>query len=81
MAAGVKKVKTLFTFETVSAALDCELIFKGLEIPCRVIPAPRTLSSSCVYAVSTETGDPEGLGDLLRQRGAEYVKVFEIEEG
>jgi hypothetical protein len=77
---GVYRVKALFTFETVSAALDCELIFQGLEIPCRVIPAPRRLSSSCVYAISAETGDPRGLGDLLRQRGAEYVRVFEIEE-
>jgi hypothetical protein len=74
-------VKALFTFETVSAALDCELIFQGLEIPCRVAPVPRGLSTSCGYAVSAETGDPEGLGALLRQRGAGYVNIFTIEEG
>ncbi|MDR2739231.1 MAG: DUF3343 domain-containing protein [Treponema sp.] len=73
-------MNVLLTFATVGAALDCELIFKELEIPCRVVPVSRT-SSSCVFAISTETEDPEGLGDLLRQRGAEYVKIFEIEEG
>jgi hypothetical protein len=71
----------LFTFETVSAAPDCEQIFQGLDIPCRVIPAPRVFSSSCMYAISTETGDPDGLGELLRQRGAGYAGMFQIEEG
>jgi hypothetical protein len=69
-------VNVLFTFETVSAALDCELIFRELETPCRIIPVPRALSSSCAYALTAETGDPAGLRVLLRQRGAAYVKVF-----
>jgi hypothetical protein len=76
---GIGPVNVLFTFETVSAALDCELIFRALETPCRIIPVPRALSSSCAYALITETGDPAGLRALLRQRGAGYVKVFRCE--
>jgi hypothetical protein len=72
-------VNILFTFETVSAALDCEMVFKGLEIPCRIIPVPRTLSASCAYAITAETGDPAGLCETLRQKGAEYAKVFRCE--
>jgi hypothetical protein len=69
-------VNVLFTFETVSAALDCELLCKELEIPCRVIPVPRALSASCAYALTVETGDGPGLCESLRRKGAGYVKVF-----
>jgi hypothetical protein len=69
-------VKVLFTFENVSAALDCELFCTELEIPCRIIPAPRALSASCVYALIVETGDLSGLKESLRHKGAEYVRVF-----
>jgi hypothetical protein len=69
-------VNVLFTFETVSAALNCESIFKDLEIPCRIIPVPRALSASCAYALTAETGDVRGLCERLRQQGAGYVKVF-----
>jgi hypothetical protein len=69
-------VNVLFTFETVSAALDCELFCKELEIPCRIIPVPRVLSASCAYALTVETGDAEGLKESLRRKGAEYARVF-----
>jgi hypothetical protein len=69
-------VNVLFTFETVSAALDCELFCRELEIPCRIIPVPRVLSASCAYALTAETGDPSGLCESLRRKGAGYVKVF-----
>ncbi|MDR2258298.1 MAG: DUF3343 domain-containing protein [Treponema sp.] len=69
-------MNVLFTFETVSAALDCEGLFKELEIPCRIIPVPRALSASCAYALTAETADVSGLRETLRQQGAGYVKVF-----
>jgi hypothetical protein len=72
-------VNVLFTFETVSAALDCEMMFKALKTPCRIIPVPRALSSSCAYAITAETAAPADLCETLRQRGAEYVKVFRCE--
>jgi hypothetical protein len=69
-------VNVLFTFETVSAALDCEIVCRELEIPGRIIPAPRVLSASCAYALTVETRDPSGLCELLRRKGAGYKKVF-----
>jgi hypothetical protein len=69
-------VKLLFTFETINAALDGEGLFKALEIPCRIIPVPRRLSSACTYAITAETEDFSGLCGLLRQKGADYAKVF-----
>jgi hypothetical protein len=72
-------VRALLTFETVSAALDCELIFKGLGTPCRVIPVPRALASSCAYAITTEAEDLPGLCALLGQKGAAYRKLYRCE--
>ncbi|MDR3144786.1 MAG: DUF3343 domain-containing protein [Treponema sp.] len=48
----------LLTFETISAALDCEGILSETGRPCRVIPVPRSLGSSCVYAIRLETRPP-----------------------
>jgi hypothetical protein len=69
-------MKALFTFKTVSAALDAELVVKELGLACRVIPVPRTLSASCAYAITVETGDPGGLCDALCRRAVEYAGVF-----
>jgi hypothetical protein len=81
----------LLTFETVSAALACEGLLKQSGRPCRVIPVPRSLSASCAYAISLETGsagdmpcgmpdgfagDPREFGRGLRAEGADFVKVF-----
>jgi hypothetical protein len=66
----------LVTFETVSAALEGEIIVKELGLPCRIIPVPRALSASCGYAVSVETGDAEGFREGLRRRGASFVRIF-----
>ncbi|MDR2403900.1 MAG: DUF3343 domain-containing protein [Spirochaetaceae bacterium] len=76
----------LFTFETVSSALDCEGILKKSGCSCRVIPAPRSLSASCVYAISLETHSPGDTGGIagdpgafcrdLRARGGGFARVF-----
>jgi hypothetical protein len=57
------RVTLLLTFETVSAALDCEGLLKNSGRPCRVIPVPRSLGlagASCGYAISLETRPPNG---------------------
>jgi hypothetical protein len=65
-------VNALFTFDTVSAALNCERVFKRLNTPCRIIPVPRALESSCGYAITAETDDIDALGASLRANGANY---------
>jgi hypothetical protein len=73
---GGRSVELLVTFETVSAALEGEIITRELGVPCRIIPVPRTLSSSCGYALSAEAGDAAGFCEGLRRRGASFVRVF-----
>jgi hypothetical protein len=69
-------VKLLVTFETVSAALEAEILCKDLGVPCRIIPVPRALSLSCGYALSAEAVDAAGFCGGLRCRGASFVRVF-----
>jgi hypothetical protein len=66
----------LVTFETVSAALEGELLVKDMGIPCRIIPVPRALSASCGYALSVEAGDAGEFCGGLRDRGVSFVRVF-----
>jgi molybdenum cofactor cytidylyltransferase len=73
---GSGPVKFLFTFETVSAALEGECVCRALNIPCRLIPVPRALSSSCTYALTGETENFPSLARALRQGGADYAKSF-----
>jgi hypothetical protein len=72
-------VNALFTFETTSAALNCGLVLKELQIECRVIPVPRALASSCTYAIVAEAADIHGLCARLRQTGGNYRKAFRVE--
>jgi hypothetical protein len=69
-------MELLVTFETVSAALEGELLLKDTGIPCRIIPVPRALSASCGYALSVEAEDAEGFCGGLRGRGLSFVRIF-----
>jgi hypothetical protein len=73
-------MKLLYTFTTVSAALEAEQAFKKARLPCRVVPTPRALGASCNYAIILETEDAEE-GGVLGGNGVEYAKVFRCVEG
>ncbi|GHU35426.1 hypothetical protein FACS1894172_17250 [Spirochaetia bacterium] len=62
-------MKLLYTFKTIGAALDAEQIFKKAKLPCRAIPMPRVLGTSCTYAVILES-------DRIPVTAVEYEKVF-----
>ncbi|MHC6202153.1 DUF3343 domain-containing protein [Breznakiellaceae bacterium SP9] len=72
-------MELLFTFATISAALNAQAVFKTLQTPCQVIPLPRALGTSCTYALSTETEDLPCLCTTLKARGVDYLKVFRVE--
>jgi hypothetical protein len=74
-------VNILFTFETISATLNCEMVFKELRILYRIIPVPRALDSSCAYAIITEAADIDGLCEQLGQKYGNYKKVFRVAAG
>jgi hypothetical protein len=57
------------------------MVFKEMQILCRIIPVPRALDSSCAYAIITETADTHGICEQLRQNGANYKKVFCVAAG
>ncbi|GHV74125.1 hypothetical protein AGMMS49940_14270 [Spirochaetia bacterium] len=61
----------LYTFKTISAALDAEQAFKNAPFSCKVIPMPRALGVSCNYAITVES---DTVAD--EAAGVEYEKVF-----
>jgi hypothetical protein len=63
----MKEVR-LYTFKTISAALDAEKVLKNAQYSCRVIPMPRALGVSCNYALTLEYGD----SCSLHPAGVEY---------
>jgi hypothetical protein len=63
----------LYTFKTISAALDAEQALKNARFSCRIIPMPRALGASCNYAITLENADGE---DSARIAGVAYEKVF-----
>jgi hypothetical protein len=70
----------LFTFDTVSAALEGEQVFKHAHIPCRIIPVPDALSTSCNYSLRLETAEPQVCAALLGAQGVEYAGIFRCGE-
>jgi hypothetical protein len=63
----------LYTFNTISAALEAEQAFKNAQFSCRVIPMPGALGVSCNYAITLECGPEE---DSAHAAGVSYEKVF-----
>ncbi|MGD9559853.1 MAG: DUF3343 domain-containing protein [Oscillospiraceae bacterium] len=70
----------LVTFYSVSAALYLETLLKKAHIPCRVIPVPRALSSSCGYAAEVEGETPDALVQLFKDNAIEWESLYTVHE-
>jgi hypothetical protein len=66
----------LITFHSVSSALLLEAAGKERGFFCRLMPAPRKLTSSCVYAAEVEAEDTGRLCKLLGDLNAEWEAVW-----
>ncbi|MDR1580058.1 MAG: DUF3343 domain-containing protein [Synergistaceae bacterium] len=56
----------LFTFNTISAALDFESSLQKRGVHCKVIPVPRSLSMDCGYSVIVEKDDEDCKEELFK---------------
>ncbi|HSA32698.1 MAG TPA: DUF3343 domain-containing protein [bacterium] len=67
----------LFLFESTHAVIAAEKICVGAQIPCAVIPVPRSISSQCGLCIEAAVADREPVAALLRESGI----IFTIHEG
>jgi len=73
-------MKLLITFYSVSFAILLEKELKSLKVSCRVIPVPRSVSSSCGYAVVVPGMRPEELWEVLEGAGIEWEGIYQVED-
>ncbi len=64
--------------DSTSHALRIEQIMVRNEIPCKMIPVPRHLSSDCGVCVRIELGDWEKIKELLEQQKASYRETHKL---
>ena len=61
-------------FESVSHALRAEKLIKAAQIPCKLIPVPRHLSSDCGVCLRFNTDANEQIENILQGK----LDFFEI---
>lgn len=71
----------IVTFYTVSSALYLETLLAAQEVPCRIIPVPRALSSSCGYAAEVADIAPKALISLLSEYELEWEAIYRAASG
>jgi hypothetical protein len=69
-----KESTSVVLFESVSHALRAEKIVKTAQIPCKLIPVPRHLSSDCGVCLRFSTDAKEQIENILQGK----LDFFEI---
>lgn len=64
--------------DSTSHALRIEQILVRNEIPCKMIPVPRHLSSDCGVCVRIEAGDWDKIKELLGRQKAVYREIHKL---
>lgn len=72
-------MKTIITFENVSEAMACESELKKREIQVKLIPTPRSLSTSCGISARISPKDKELVLDVLKESKIEYDVCHDME--
>ncbi|ORC35167.1 hypothetical protein B4O97_10580 [Marispirochaeta aestuarii] len=70
-------MSVLLVYST-SHALRIEKMLKEREIPCRLVPVPRHLSSDCGTCVRFAASDSEAAKEAVDQSGIEIQGIFEV---
>ena len=73
---GSGKVNLLVTFFSVSSALIADKLLKNAESSCKIIPVPRSVSSSCGYAMKAQNLQPQVLADIMDEKGIEWEQIY-----
>lgn len=65
-------------FHTVSAALRAEKVLLGAQIPVKLIPTPRQLSSDCGVALRFETARRDEIETHLNQARMDLEGIYDL---
>ncbi len=72
--------KCYITFPTTFFAIRAESILKNEDYAFKMVPVPRSISSSCGTALSCDCGDIYSIKELLLDNELELEGYYRIEE-
>lgn len=64
------------TFKSVSYAMKFEAALKKCDIKIKIIPVPRSISSSCGLCVRFNISDKYKLEDIINKNNLEYSQIY-----
>lgn len=65
-----------FVFESARSVIKAEELLSSQGQPCRVVPAPSEISSSCGMMLSVEANQVEAVKESLDKKSIKY-KIYE----
>lgn len=69
----------IFTFYTVSEVLKFEKVLKENNISVKLMPVPRSLSTSCGTCALTENNDLNEIKKLIEEKKLVYDEIHELQ--
>lgn len=72
-----KELKLVVTFHTTADAMAMENACKGMKIPGRLIPVPRSLSAGCGLSWCAQLEDKSVLEEMMDATAIEYEAIQE----
>ena len=64
------------TFKSVSYAMKVEVVLKNCNIKYKIIPVPRSISSSCGLCVRFSKEDMETIKNVIIQKSLIYDNIY-----
>ncbi len=64
------------TFKSVSYAMKFETAIKKFNINIKIIPVPRSISSSCGLCVRFNLADNDELQNIINKHKLEYSRIY-----
>jgi putative Se/S carrier protein len=64
------------TFKSVSYAMKFETAIKKFNIKIKIIPVPRSISSSCGLCVRFDIADNNELQNIINMHKLEYSRIY-----
>ena len=75
----MKTAQAIFLVYSTSHAIYIEKMLAGADIPCKLVPVPRHLSSDCGVCVQIALGDLERAGEVLENTHIELQGIHTLE--
>ncbi len=78
---GPGEITLLVTFYSVSSALFAQKVLSKIGVNCTVIPVPRSVSSSCGYALEALSVHAAELSAELNKADIEWESIYRQDTG